>query len=143
MGLYAEKKGIDASETLQNLDKGYFDVYDLAAMCIVRRWVTEDMPPDTFGQIIIDEAQDFGEMVYYVLKRIQPGCYFTIMGDVSQNIHYEMGMNDWDSVREFVFNGKDDSFQIWQRATAIRLKFRSLPAMYWKRHRPGSIKLSR
>ena len=37
---------------------------------------------------------------------------FTIMGDVSQNIHYEMGMNDWDSVREFVFNGKDDSFQI-------------------------------
>ena len=78
MGLYAEKKGIDASETLQNLDKGYFDVYDLAAMCIVRRWVTEDMPPDTFGQIIIDEAQDFGEMVYYVLKRIQPGCYLRL-----------------------------------------------------------------
>lgn len=110
--LYAEKYGIDAEDTLHSLERGRLDVYDLAAMTIVRRWVSEDMPPNTFGQIIIDEAQDFGEMIYYVLKRIQPGCYFTIMGDVSQNIHYEMGMNDWEPLREHVFNEKNDSFQI-------------------------------
>lgn len=112
VGLYAQKYGIDAEQTLSNLERGYVDVYDLAGMALTRRWVTEDMPPNTFGQIIVDEAQDFGEMVYYVLKRIQPGCYFTIMGDVSQNIHYEMGMNDWEPLREHVFNEKADSFQI-------------------------------
>ena len=110
--LYAEKYGHDATETLDNIERGRLDVYDLAAMAVVRRWITEDMLPNTFGQIIIDEAQDFGEMIYYVLKRLQPGCYFTIMGDVSQNIHYEMGMNDWEPLREFVFNEKGDSFQI-------------------------------
>jgi len=110
--LYSEKYGYDATETLDNIERGRLDVYDLAAMAVVRRWISEDMLPNTFGQIIIDEAQDFGEMIYYVLKRLQPGCYFTIMGDVSQNIHYEMGMNDWEPLREFVFNEKNDSFQI-------------------------------
>ena len=110
--LYAEKYGYDAAATLDNIERGRLDVYDLAAMAVVRRWITEDMPPNTFGQIIIDEAQDFGEMIYYVIKRLQPGCYFTIMGDVSQNIHYEMGMNDWEPLRKFVFNEKNDSFQI-------------------------------
>lgn len=112
VGLYAQKQGIDAAAALANLEKGRLDVYDLAALALIRRWLSEDMLPNTFGQIIVDEAQDFGEMVYYVLKRLQPGCYFTIMGDVSQNIHYEMGMNEWDSLREYVFNEKNDSFQI-------------------------------
>ena len=112
VGLYAQKQGIDASAVLANLAKGRLDVYDLAALTVVRRWISEDMPPNTFGQIIVDEAQDFGEMIYYVLKRLQPGCYFTIMGDVSQNIHYEMGMNEWEALREHVFNEKADSFQI-------------------------------
>lgn len=112
VGLYAQKHQLDASATLLNLERGYVDVYDLAGMALTRRWITEDMLPDSFGQIIIDEAQDFGEMVYYVLKRLQPGCYFTVMGDVSQNIHYEMGMNDWEPLREHVFNEKADGFQI-------------------------------
>lgn len=30
-------------------------------------------------------------MIYYVLKQMLPGCYFTVMGDVSQNIRYETG----------------------------------------------------
>ena len=109
---YAAEHEIDAAEVLRQLDRGYIDVYDLAALTLVRRYMTEDMPPTTFGQIIIDEAQDFGEMIYYVLKRLQPGCYFTVMGDVSQNIHYEMGMNDWEALKKFVFNEKDDSFDL-------------------------------
>lgn len=112
VGLYAQKQGLDASAVLANLERGRLDVYDLAALTVVRRWISEDMLPNTFGQIIVDEAQDFGEMIYYVLKHLQPGCYFTIMGDVSQNIHYEMGMNEWEALREYVFNEKADSFQI-------------------------------
>ena len=104
--LYAEKYGHDATETLDNIERGRLDVYDLAAMAVVRRWITEDMLPNTFGQIIIDEAQDFGEMIYYVIKRLQPGCYFTIMGDVSQNIHFDHGLNDWEELKELYV--KDD-----------------------------------
>ncbi len=39
-------------------------------------------------------------MIYYVLKQMLPECYFTVMGDVSQNIRYETGMNDWEGLEK-------------------------------------------
>ena len=54
----------------------------------------------------MESAQDFGEMIYYVLKQILTDCYFMVMGDVSQNIHYETGMNDWEGLKEAFFEQK-------------------------------------
>ena len=45
--------------------------------------------------MVIDEAQDFGMMAYCVLKYCIRECTYTIMGDVSQNIHFGYGLNDW------------------------------------------------
>ena len=54
----------------------------------------------------MESAQDFGKMIYYVLKQILTDCYFMVMGDVSQNIHYETGMNDWEGLKEALFEQK-------------------------------------
>ena len=35
----------------------------------------------------------------------------TIMGDVSQNINYETGMNDWEEMKEIFLTGPKDCFQ--------------------------------
>ncbi|MDO4277169.1 MAG: ATP-binding domain-containing protein [Eubacteriales bacterium] len=67
---------------------------------------------EDFSQIIVDEAQDFGPSVYYALSRALPGCRFTIMGDISQNIHYETGMNTWESLRHEVFGTKGTKFHV-------------------------------
>ena len=107
---------IDASKAQKRLSQGQLSVYDLAAMCLVRRYFTEDEPSPAFGQIIIDEAQDFGEAIYYYLKKLQKGCYFTIMGDVSQNIHFEIGMNSWDAMTQGIFNGEKDRFELLQKS---------------------------
>ena len=48
-------------------------------------------------------------MIYYVLKQMLPGCYFTVMGDVSQNIRYETGMNDWEGLKKALFEKENDS----------------------------------
>lgn len=80
--------------------KGIFDVYDVAVLSLIQKRITEKETQDQYGQIIIDEVQDFGAMVYYCLNRILSGCYFTIMGDVSQNINYETGMNDWEDLQQ-------------------------------------------
>ena len=50
--------------------------------------------------------------MYYVIRRLLPGCYFTIMGDVSQNIRYETGMNDWEGLKEAMFEKENDSFYL-------------------------------
>ena len=52
------------------------------------------------------------ETVYYVLKQMLHDCYFTIMGDVSQNIRYETGMNDWEQLKEAMFDSPKDSFYL-------------------------------
>lgn len=113
---YGTEQGVDTSEALKKLALGQFSVYDMAALCLVRKYFSEDEPSPTFGQIIIDEAQDFGESIYYYLKKLQKGCYFTIMGDVSQNIHFELGMNDWEAMKKGIFKSEKDQFCLLQKS---------------------------
>lgn len=99
-------------ETAARVKKQQFDVYDIAALALIWKRIFVKNQPDEFSQVIIDEAQDFGEMVYYVMQKVIPKCYFTIMGDVSQNINYETGMNDWEALKEGIFVPERDSFRL-------------------------------
>ncbi|MGN0395119.1 MAG: ATP-binding domain-containing protein, partial [Coprococcus sp.] len=93
-------------------NRGEFDVYDVAAMVLIYYRTVQKKPDEEFGQMFIDEAQDFGAMIYYVLRTVLPECFFTIMGDVSQNVNYEFGMNDWRDMREKIFADSTDDFRI-------------------------------
>lgn len=103
---------IDLTEHADNHAVGKYDVYDLAALVMVQYRITRKKEDEEFGQIFIDEAQDFGITPYYALKKVLPQCYFTIMGDVSQNINYETGMNDWEEMRKWVLTGEKDRFRL-------------------------------
>lgn len=97
-------------------ETGGFHVYDLAALVLIWKRVTAKALTDEYAQIIIDEAQDFGTAVYYVLKQVLSGCHYTVMGDVSQNINYETGMNSWEEVRANVFAGERESFHVLSKS---------------------------
>lgn len=103
---------LDFSATRAGIEKGKLDVYDAAAYGLIWRRIFQKQDQELFSQIFIDEAQDFGETVYYVLKQMLRDCYFTIMGDVSQNIRYETGMNDWEQLKEAMFDSPKDSFYL-------------------------------
>ena len=89
-----------------------FNVYDVAALVLIKKRILAKSLTEEYSQIIIDEAQDFGAMIYYVLKQVLYQCHFTIMGDVSQNINYDTGMNHWDEMRNQVFEGEKTHFHI-------------------------------
>lgn len=108
--LESQNSDYDFTGTRNGIWKNELDIYDTAAIALIWRRIFMKKEEDEFSQIIIDEAQDFGEMIYYVLKQLLPECYFTIMGDVSQNIHYDTGMNHWDGLKEAVFEKETDSF---------------------------------
>lgn len=107
---------IDMTQVSENILSGCFDIYDVAAMLIIYYRVLQKKPDEEFGQMFIDEAQDFGAAVYYALRTVLPECFFTIMGDVSQNVNYECGMNDWKDMREKVFGGKKDCFKLLSKS---------------------------
>ena len=77
-----------------------FDVYDLAALAYLYKRIRETEVISEAHHIVIDEAQDFGMMAYSVLKFCIKDCTYTIMGDVSQNIHFGYGLNDWEDLRK-------------------------------------------
>lgn len=93
-----------------------FDVYDLAALAYLYKRVKEIELVREASHVVIDEAQDFGMMVYSVLKFCMRNCTFTIMGDVSQNIHYGYGLNDWEALRKLFLTGSYDSFELLRKS---------------------------
>ena len=46
--------------------------------------------------IIIDEAQDYGEFQFSVLKTILNSNSMTILGDIAQGVHFYRGIENWE-----------------------------------------------
>ena len=98
------------------MPEGIFDVYDLAAMAYLYKRIKEDTVIREAGHVVIDEAQDFGMMVYASLKYCLSKCTYTIMGDVAQNISDKYGLNDWTELRKLMLPGEFDYFGILQKS---------------------------
>jgi DNA helicase-2/ATP-dependent DNA helicase PcrA len=93
-----------------------FDVYDLAALAYLSKRIREIEPVHEASHVIIDEAQDFGMTAYGALVYCLKGCTYTIMGDVSQNIHYGYGLNGWKELRDLVLTGPFDGFGLLKKS---------------------------
>lgn len=93
-----------------------FDVYDLAALAYLYKRVKETEVISEAHHIVIDEAQDFGMMAYSVLHFCIRGCTYTVMGDVSQNIHFGFGLNDWEELKGLLLPDEMDSFGILKKS---------------------------
>ncbi|MDE7211315.1 MAG: DNA helicase UvrD, partial [Lachnospiraceae bacterium] len=93
-----------------------YDVYDLAALAYIYKRCKETERIREAHHIVVDEAQDFGLMAYGVLHYCIPRCAWTIMGDVSQNIHFGFGLNDWEELREMVLCDPKDTFAVLSKS---------------------------
>ena len=93
-----------------------FDVYDLAALAYLYRKIKETEVISEAHHVVIDEAQDFGMLVYRVLDSCIRECTYTIMGDVSQNIHFGYGLNDWEELKGLLLSGDRDYFGILKKS---------------------------
>lgn len=94
-----------------------FDVYDLAALAYIYKRTKETEIISEAHHIVIDEAQDFGMMVYDCLNFCIKDCTYTVMGDVSQNIRFGLGLNDWEELRKLLLQEDPmSSFGILQKS---------------------------
>lgn len=128
-------------ETLCHINKDVFDLYDTAALCLIWKRILKKKDADEFSQIVIDEAQDFGVMIYYVMKQVLDTCYFTIMGDVSQNIRYETGMNDWEDLKQVLFQKEQDSFYLLAKSYRNTIEISKCAGKVLEKASQGSYKI--
>lgn len=109
-----ETTGLQAH--LNRLASKEYDLYDIAALALIHYRITQKAPNQEFGLLFMDEAQDFGIGSYYVLRKLLPATYFTIMGDVSQNINYHTGLNDWYDLQKLFLTSEKDCFMLLQKS---------------------------
>ena len=93
-----------------------FDVYDLAALAYLYKRIKETEVISEAHHIVIDEAQDFGMMAYCSLHFCIEACTYTVMGDVSQNIHFGFGLSDWEELRALLLPNEMDRFGILKKS---------------------------
>lgn len=93
-----------------------FDVYDLAALAYIYKRTKETEVISEAHHIVIDEAQDFGMMAYQCLNFCIKACTYTIMGDVSQNIHFGFGLNDWEGLKRLLLSDEMASFGLLKKS---------------------------
>ncbi len=106
----------NASGAMVTIPDTAFDVYDLAALAYLYKRVKETEVISEAHHIVIDEAQDFGMMAYYALNFCIRGCTYTVMGDVSQNIHFGYGLNDWEALRSLLLPDPADTFGLLKKS---------------------------
>lgn len=106
----------DFSKHLCKLASREFDIYDIAALALIHYRITQKEPNQEFGLLFLDEAQDFGIGIFYALRKLLPATYFTIMGDVSQNINYHTGLNDWYELQKLFLTTEKDCFMLLQKS---------------------------
>lgn len=78
-----------------NLSKNEISFEDLAPLMYIQLKIFGIKEKCKLKHVVIDEAQDYGEFQFDVLKNIINGNSMTILGDIAQGVHYYRGIENW------------------------------------------------
>jgi DNA helicase-2/ATP-dependent DNA helicase PcrA len=139
---WSEKEDYDLHEHISRVKKRQFDLYDIAALALLHYRINQMKPNQEFSLLFLDEAQDFGVGIYYVLKAILPDAYFTMMGDVSQNINYETGMNDWKQLQQIFLTSPKDKFLLLEKSYRNTIEISQYAGQFLEAASAGRYKIT-
>ena len=81
--------------TLKNLAKNEIAFEDLAPLMYIQIKIFGIKEKCRIKHVVIDEAQDYGEFQFDVLKTILNSNSMTILGDIAQGVHFYRGIENW------------------------------------------------
>ena len=89
--------------TNQNLEKKEIAFEDLAPIMYIHYKIYGAKVNTKLRHVIIDEAQDYGEFQFSVLKTILNSNSMTILGDIAQGVHFYRGIENWEDFTKVEF----------------------------------------
>ena len=81
--------------TMRNLNKGEVTFEDLAPIIYIHYKIYGSKVKSKLRHVIVDEAQDYGEFQFSMLKTILKSNSMTILGDIAQGVHSYRGIENW------------------------------------------------
>lgn len=93
------------NSTVANLKNKTYDFDDLAALAYLQYSVHGSRDYTKYRHVVVDEAQDYGDFNFYVMKNIIKNSSFSIYGDIAQSIYSYRSIDNWNSVAK-IFDEK-------------------------------------
>lgn len=88
---------------IANIKKKKVEFEDLSALIYLKVKIVGTEEYDSYRQIAIDEAQDYGEFSFYALRILFRRATFSIFGDLAQSIYQYRGIKNWNEVLNATF----------------------------------------
>lgn len=101
--------------TLRNLNNNEVAFEDLAPLMYLQYKIAGIKEKCRIKHVVIDEAQDYGEFQFDVLKTILNSNSMTILGDIAQGVHYYRGIENWKSFIDVEFNDTNVTYTTLQK----------------------------
>lgn len=89
--------------TMRNLNNGEITFEDLAPIIYLHYKIFGAKTKKSLRHVVIDEAQDYGEFQFSVLKTILKSNSMTILGDIAQGVHSYRGIENWKKFMDVEF----------------------------------------
>lgn len=90
----------------KNIKQNKIEIEDIPSLIYIKYKLSGSDIFHNYKHIVIDEAQDYGEFNFYVLKKIFKNATFSIYGDLAQSLYSYRSISKWDSLNNIFDNLK-------------------------------------
>lgn len=87
-----------------NIKKNLINFEDIPSLMYIKFNISGGNQYNNFKHIVIDEAQDYGEFTFYVLKKIFKNSTFSIYGDLAQSLYPYRSLSNWECLKNIYKN---------------------------------------
>lgn len=90
-------------ERIRRIGSKELELEDLAPLAYLHNKLYGIRKSVRVKYVVVDEAQDFSDFQFYVLRDLLGTDRFTILGDLSQGIHMYRSVKDWSCLQKSIF----------------------------------------
>ena len=101
--------------TISNLNKNEISFEDLAPLMYMQYKIIGIKDKCKIKHVVVDEAQDYGEFQFDVLKTILNSNSMTILGDIAQGVHSYRGIENWKRFIDVEFGNVNVTYTTLQK----------------------------
>ena len=118
--LLDESQKKEQAITLANLNRKKVGFEDLAGILYIAYHWYDMSEYKRYRYTVIDEAQDWGEFHFYVIKKLLPKSHFSIFGDLAQSIYGNRSIDNWDQVKD-IYHDANQMYLLKSYRTTIEI----------------------
>lgn len=94
----------DNNINTSGIKENIIEIEDIPSLMYIKYKLSGSDMFNNYKHIVIDEAQDYGEFNFYVLKKMFKNSTFSIYGDLAQSLYSYRSLDNWECLNDIFEN---------------------------------------